>query len=314
MKKSKWLEMSDQTSVYLRIWDPTEKPRAIVQIAHGMAEHVERYNNLAKFLNKQNIAVYGNDHRGHGQTGARQNMMGFFSNENGFDRTVLDLIEVTTYIQRQYPNIPIILLGHSMGSFLARRYLTLHHQINLSGAILIGTGYQAMPLLKAGKMLVKTISKIKGKTATGKFLNKMTFKQYNKKTEKETDFDWICSNNEVVKDYMNDPYCGFIPTNQFFYDLYEGIEKVQQKQAINQINKKIPLLLLTGEDDPVTNYGKGMEAVVQLYRFYNIETIEKKIYPNMRHEIINEDNQIAYKDIINWINKQIPCQSGVQSL
>ncbi|SER79937.1 Lysophospholipase, alpha-beta hydrolase superfamily [Gracilibacillus ureilyticus] len=315
MVKSLWLDMSDKTPVYLRIWDKVSHPRAIVQIAHGMAEHIERYDEFAEFLNSNKIVVCGNDHRGHGQTGTKQNRMGYFGNSDGFDRTVSDLIEVTDYLQKKFPGLPIILLGHSMGSFLARRYLTLNNSFPLSGMILIGTGYQSPALIKAGKMLVKTISTIKGKTAEGKFVNKLTFNQYNKKTENETEFDWISNNKETVKNYIDDPSCGFIPTNHFFHDLYDGIEKVQRKKDIMRINKQIPLLFLSGDSDPVTNYGKGMKQVVQMYHSINIKEMDQKIYPNMRHEIINENNkETVYRDILGWIDKQITCQSVKQSL
>ncbi|KAB8131742.1 alpha/beta hydrolase [Gracilibacillus oryzae] len=303
MQTSKWLAMSDQIPVYLRMWNQVKSPRAIVQIVHGMAEHIERYDDFATFLNSQNILVYGNDHRGHGRTGEKQNKMGYFCHEDGFDRAVRDLMEITECIQQKNPALPIFLIGHSMGSFFTRRYLTLHKERNVSGVVLIGTGYQPSSILKAGKALVKSISRIKEKTAPGQFMNKLTFNQYNKRTEKETEFDWLSTDRELVREYIKDPLCGFIPTNQFFYDLYEGIDKIQQKRAIAQINKQIPLLFLSGEDDPVTNYGEGMNSVARLYPS---DDKELKIYPKMRHEILNEhEKEIVFRDILNWINKQI---------
>ncbi len=306
--------MSDNHSVYLRKWEDVETPTAIVQIAHGMAEHIERYHGLAQFLNNHQIIVYGNDHRGHGETGNRANTQGFLGKRNGFDRTAQDLKEITSFIRNEQPDLPIFLLGHSMGSFLSRRYLSFADR-ELSGAIFIGTSYQPPLLLHMGKFLARLNIAIQGKKTPATFLNKLTFANYNKKTEANTAFDWLSSDKEIVKNYIEDPYCGFLPSNQFFYDLYEGIGKIQDNRYAEAIDKELPLLFLTGDQDPVSQYSQGMLKAVHFYRKVGLENITYHIFKDKRHELLNEKNkQEIYQYIFTWIKEHITCMETTKSL
>jgi alpha-beta hydrolase superfamily lysophospholipase len=305
-----WEEMSDGKKIHVKKWDDVHEAIATVQIAHGMAEHITRYHEFAQFLNDKNIIVYGHDHRGHGQTGAANDSIGYFGDHVTFDRVAMDIVELSNKIEEDYPSIPHFLIGHSMGSFLSRRALALVPMIPLNGAVLIGSGYQPSALLAFGKLLLSSIISFKGNTTKGQFANKLTFFQFNKKTANNTEFDWVCKNEDTVTDYIEDPYCGFVPSNEFFYELYQGISLIQDQSEIKKINPHIPLLFLTGKEDPATNYSKGTEKVVKLYKDAGIEFINMKVYPGLRHEILNEkNNSEIFHDIFQWLNEQITCRN-----
>ncbi|GAE92791.1 lysophospholipase [Gracilibacillus boraciitolerans JCM 21714] len=161
-EESFWFHTKDKQELFVKCWKKTDKPKAIILIAHGMAEHIERYNEVASYFADHHFIVYGHDHRGHGKTGQLAESLGFFAEKDGFDLVVQDLMELTTFIKEKHPNIPIFLIGHSMGSFICRRYMMLNGD-NLNGVILIGTGFQSPLLLKAAKKIAKYMVKIKGK-------------------------------------------------------------------------------------------------------------------------------------------------------
>ncbi|GAA0307915.1 alpha-beta hydrolase superfamily lysophospholipase [Gracilibacillus halotolerans] len=291
--------MSDGVSVFIKIWEPTSTIKAIVQLSHGMAEHINRYDDFASYLVERGILVIGNDHRGHGQTGAKN--LGFIAESDGSNRMVEDIIAITTYIQKSYPTLPIFLIGHSMGSFIVRSYLTKESK-RLSGAILIGTGTMPSTVLKPGIQLAKFISRIRGKRQKGTFLNKVSFFGYNKRTRKKSDFDWLSVNEDNVQAYLEDPYCGFIPSNQFFVDLYQLYLSAQDKVKADNISKSFPILLLAGEEDPVGNYGKGINKAASFYQSKGLTNVQTKLYPNMSHEVLNEKMNVSvYDDIYHWL-------------
>lgn len=305
---TRWLTMDDNHPIHIKSWLPNEEPKAIVQLAHGMVEHMNRYHEFAAFLTNHQIAVYGNDHRGHGQTGLAADQLGFLSTSNGFERITKDCITVTKWIKEKHPNIPILLIGHSMGSFVSRYYITKEPQL-IQGVILIGTGFQPSALLTVGKTLAKTFGKLNGKQTKAPILNSITFFGYNKGTNHSTPMDWLCSDEKVTQQYIQDPLCGFIPTNQFFYDLYNGIQSIQSKKNAGSIPKDLPLLFLSGLDDPVGSYGKGVKKAFTFYQDIGLHNIDYKLYPNARHELLHEmDKEEIFQSILKWINKQIYCK------
>ncbi|WP_066192455.1 alpha/beta hydrolase [Gracilibacillus phocaeensis] len=309
MEKEEWIETSDQQRLYLKGWLTEEKPTAIIQIVHGMAEHIERYHRFAAFFNRCGIAVYGHDQRGHGRTRKDEQPYGFFADNDGFRKVVDDCKEVTRYIKQLHPHHPpVFLLGHSMGSFVARNYITETSE-QIAGAIFVGTGSQGNFLLKTGKQLAKIISTYKGKQAKGTLLHQISFSGYNKHTEKRTMNDWLSTDPQVVDQYESDPFCGFIPTNQFFYDLYNGMERMQSRQIGQHIRKDLPLLFISGKQDPVGQYGKGVLNAVSFYQSLGIAEITCLLYDDGRHEILNEQNQYTvFHELFDWINRQKACQ------
>ncbi|WP_188454080.1 alpha/beta hydrolase [Virgibacillus oceani] len=308
MENEYWLRMSDDADIYVKKWfEPNRKPKAILQLAHGMVEHIERYNDFASFLIKHDIFVYGNDHRGHGKTGERQGLLGFLAEKDGFQIVTEDLFEVTKKIKSDFPNIPVFMLGHSMGSFLGRNYIQSHSN-EIDGILLSGTGY--FPKIKT--FTGKQLSSLFPPRNPNTLMNFLTYFSYNKKIgNRKTTLDWLTSNEKAVQDYMNDPYCGFVPTARFFYDLMSGIINIQDSNRIETIRKDLPLLLISGDMDPVGDYTKGVWKTAKLYEKAGMEKIMIHIFTDGRHELLNETyKDEVYHSIYNWIVNEINRKSS----
>ncbi|HZH60967.1 MAG TPA: alpha/beta hydrolase [Metabacillus sp.] len=307
MRSENWLSMSDAHQVYICKWEEnTVKPKAVVQIAHGMAEHIRRYEPFATFLNSKGIIVIGHDHRGHGQTGEKTGAYGFFAEKNGFERVVDDMKEVYDHIKDQYPELPVFLMGHSMGSFLVRRFLQ-RFQLGLCGVILSGTGGNPGFILKIAKKLAKLQVKKWGNRAESPFLHKLTTGGNNKKFKNaNTDYEWLTRDPEHVMAYINDPYCGKVGTTGFFQDLYYGLDMIHQDEQIEKMEKDVPLFLFSGDMDPVGSYTKGVVSMIKQLRQHGIHHIDYRFYENGRHEMLNEVNrQEVFHDIYQWIEEKL---------
>ncbi|RCW67032.1 alpha-beta hydrolase superfamily lysophospholipase [Saliterribacillus persicus] len=302
-----WLKMKDNTNIFIKTWMPkNQSPQAIVQLSHGMVEHISRYNAFAQFLADHGFLVIGNDHRGHGQTGEQNQSLGYFTKSEDIDTLVEDLNEVTTYINRKFPTLPVYLLGHSMGSFLARRYLQ-KRPAYLDGVILSGSGFQSPYILSSAKKLARFLIRKNDEKQKGEILNRLTFLGYNKKIKNNsTVFDWLTRDPTIIEEYLKDDYCGFTPTNQFFFVLYDGIEKVQQSNTHNEVAQDLPILLISGEEDPVGNYGKGLKKLMEFYVSEGFENLNLHLYPNGRHEILNEINRHeVFQDVLDWLTDKM---------
>lgn len=302
-----WLTMSDGEEVFFKKWyDEDAKPKAILQLAHGMAEHINRYHEFASFLVSKGVFVYGNDHRGHGQTGEKSGLFGFFAEEDGFERVVEDLKEINDFIHEQYPDIPVFIMGHSMGSFLVRRFVQRFQGV-VNGAIISGTGGNPGLLGKIGKSLAKSQIRKIGKRTGSPLMNKMTFGSYNKGvTDVQTEFDWLTSDRKEVQKYIDDPHCGFISTAGFYYDLLSGLETIHKNQEVAKIEKDLPFFFFSGDKDPVGGNSKGVLSAIQQYKKTGIQKIEYKFYKEGRHEMLNETNRDeVMADIVEWIEKQL---------
>lgn len=295
---------ADSTRINAYRWENEEKEaiQGIVQISHGMAEHILRYEDFCTFLNKHGFIVYGNDHRGHGGTIQAPDDKGFFAERDGFEKVVSDMKQLTSIIEEEHPDIPIFLFGHSMGSFLARRYIQLFGS-EIEGVILSGTGGRKGTLGKAGILLAKWERKRKGPRTPSPLLNKLTFGNFNKSfTPARTEFDFLSGNPEVVDTYINDPKCGFICTTGFYIDLLEGIEKIHKADELEKTPKSLPIFLISGDKDPVGANGIDVEAVYDMYVQHGYESVSFKLYENGRHELLNEINkEEVYEDILRWI-------------
>ncbi|WP_373893298.1 lysophospholipase [Virgibacillus sp. CBA3643] len=303
MEKEFWLTMKDDVEVYVKKWySSIEKPKAIVQLSHGMVEHINRYNTFAEYLVAHNIFVYGNDHRGHGKTGDKQGLLGYFAAEDGFAKTAADLRIITEQIKQDHPNTPIFLFGHSMGSFLAREYIQQgSHLIN--GVILSGTGYYPKITAKTGQQLAAMMPP----KEESKFMNTLVFGANNKKIpNKRTSVDWLSKDEEVVEDYMDDPYTAFIPTGRFFYDLTSGLLGIHNQKRNHSIQKDLPMLLISGDADPIGDYGKGIWKTARLYGKAGLEAVMVMLFTDGRHEILHEVNkEEVYAAINNWVQNHM---------
>lgn len=295
----------DQLKIVATKWEPEVPARAVVQIAHGMAEHMARYDSFARFLGERGFAVYGNDHRGHGQTAA-EGIRGWFAEENGFELVVQDLVQLTQIIRREQPELPVFLFGHSMGSFLVRRTIQLDGE-ELQGVILCGTGSDPGLLGKLGLALAKREVRRKGGRALSPTLAKLTLGNFNRNFRPQrTRYDWLSRDEREVDRYIADPLCGGVFTAGFYADLLTGLITIHRRENIQKTPVDLPVLLIAGDQDPVGDYGKGVQQVYEMYRRVGLEDITCRLYPEGRHEILNELNkEEVYKEIADWLEKRV---------
>lgn len=279
--------------------------KGVIQIAHGMAEHHERYEDFIEFLNSNGYAVYINDHLGHGKSVSNDDQLGYFGEKDGYLTLVDDMKKLTNIISKECPDLPVILFGHSMGSMLARIY-TEKYGKNLKATIYCGT-CGSNPAAKPGISIVKAIAKIKGDHHRSEFINKLAFGSYNKKfAPQRTAFDWLTTDNEIVDKYINDPYCGFLFTTYGYRDLMNMIVVINRSDWYTSVPLELPIYLIAGEDDPVGNYGKGVNEVYGGLVDTKHTDVSIKLFRGARHEILNEKNkEEVYKNILSWLNTVI---------
>ncbi len=304
MKKTDYFLTDDGAKIAFFCWLPEEEPIAVVQISHGMAEYAERYDDFANFLNKNRIAVYANDHRGHGKTAGSIENLGYFADENGWIKVVTDMRMLTRIIRVDYPEAPVFLLGHSMGSFLARTYITLYDDIH--GVILSGTAANPLPIITAGRVMAFFQRLFKSPKTPSQFFDNMSFGSFNKPFEDEGPMSWLSRDKEMVKKYVDDPYCGFVCSLGFFQDLFYGLNYISRKEHNQWIRFTLPVYIVAGSEDPVGENGKGPKKVGEMYRNRQLEEVSVNIFEGARHEILNETNrQVVYNDLLEWITYHI---------
>jgi alpha-beta hydrolase superfamily lysophospholipase len=277
MKKTDFtFKTKDHQNIFVYKWSPENKAVGVVQIAHGMAEHADRYQQFAEYLTSKGFIVYANDHLGHGKTAGSLDKVGFFAEKNGWHLVADDLKQLTDIIAMQNPALPIFLLGHSMGSLLIRTYLTKYSD-PINGVILSGTSGESGFMVKMGKMLSKLLANIKGKKAPCKTLDQLSFGKFNQTFKpNRTKFDWLSRDDDEVDKYVKDPYCGAVFTTQFFNDMLSGVDYNNQPENIAKIDKNIPVYFIAGDMDPVGEYGKGVKRVFNAYQKAGIKDIEIK--------------------------------------
>ena len=284
-------------------WIPEGDVRATIQLSHGMIEHILRYSDFAEFLNRNDIAVYGHDHLGHGGTSPEE--QGFIAESGGDIVIVNDLFEVTKRVESDYPDVPHIILGHSMGSFVVRRYLTRYGE-HLSGAIIVGTGNQSPTSVRFGLFISNYLCRHKGTHYVSPFLNNVILGSNDKRfDEPEMRNRWVSRDPETVMRYNEDPYCNFGFTAAGFRDLLTMIRKLESSEDFDRIPKDLPIILLSGADDPIGDFGKGVSKAREGLERFGLKP-EMKLYPGARHEILNETNrQEVYSDILDWIDRTV---------
>lgn len=279
--------------------------KAIVQIAHGMAEHLERYEAFAQVLCENGIAIYINDHLGHGQSITSKDELGYFGEKDGWQYFVEDCHELSLIAKKENPGVPLIFFGHSMGSFVARAF-SLKYADEIAGAVYCGTA-GPNPAAAAGIMLTNLIIKLKGTHYRSKLIDKIGFGTYNSKFEGRTAFDWLSRDNEQVDKYISDELCGFLFTACGYRDLFSLLAFVSDKQWFETLNKKLPVLIIAGAMDPVGDYSKGINIVKDNLVKAGKENVKTILYPDARHEILNEKAcfDTVCSDVISWIDSII---------
>lgn len=282
------------------VWKPEGHPRAIVQLVHGIAEHVERYHDFACWLSAQGILVVAEDHMGHGKSVREKGRLGYF--HGGWFAAVEDTYALLKQTAEDYPGVPYILFGHSMGSFMARTILAKYPQSGISGCIICGTAWQPAALLKTALPICNMLCKNGGDKKPSVALQKLMFGSYNKRVERvRTPNDWLTRDNRIVDAYNEDPKCGFTATAGLYRDMLLGISYVQQPDSLNAMDKDLPVLFTAGKEDPVGAYGQGVQQAVEAFQKAGMKQVSCKLYPLCRHEILNEINRgEVYQDILDW--------------
>ena len=304
MTKNEFFISCREQELHCVEWRPDGAPVAVLQIVHGMAEHILRYGELAEYLNGAGIAVVGHDHPGHGKTAKNEGDLGYIPKKGGSQLLVDCTVSVTEHIKKEYPEVPLFILGHSMGSFVLRRYLTAHAS-QISGAIVVGTGTPQAPVLSVGRLLASLLSVLFGAHHRSPLLKKISFAGYNSQFSKdEGENAWISSDREAVRLYDGDPLSGYTFTASGFYVLYDTLLYLAQKKGMENIPKDLPVFVAAGELDPVGSMGKGPRAFAEELKRLGVGQVELMLYKNQRHEIINERERAAvHADIKHRILK-----------
>ena len=295
-----------KNTIHARKCVPDGAVRGVVQIAHGVAEYIDRYDPFMSFLADNGFVVVGNDHLGHGKSIASPEEQGFFNEADGWNYVVADMDRLHDLTVKDYPDLPYIFFGHSMGSFLTRTYL-IQHPDKPTLAIICGTGHQAPIMVFAGNAIAQMQVKSKGPHGDGTLLNNIAFGSYTKGyDEVRTPFDWLNRDPEKVDAYINDPLCGFVATVSLFRDMMGGIKYIQDKNNAAKMNKDTPILFIAGGADPVGENGKGVDRANKFFCDVGMKDVTEKIYPEARHEILNELNrEEVMKDVLDWINEKL---------
>lgn len=280
--------------------------KANVIIIHGMAEHAQRYDNFAAFLNKNGFNVYAYDQRGHGKTAGSIEKQGFFSEKDGWSKVVADLKTMIDTVQTDSPGLPVFLFGHSMGTFVARTYIA-DYDDSVKGVILSGTTGSAGLLGKIGLLLTNIIMLFKKRNSPSPLMDSLSFGDFNKAFKpNRTKFDWLSRDKVQVDKYVQDPYCGAIFSVGFYNDMMQGLEYVNKPTTAQKVRKGLPMYLVAGNNDPVSKNGKQVKDVFEMYKNTGISDISMKLYEDARHEILNETNKDAvYRDIFAWLKNYI---------
>ncbi|MBQ9196301.1 MAG: lysophospholipase [Clostridia bacterium] len=303
------MEKIDLTSVSgkplcVRVWN-TENPRAVVQLVHGMAEHMGRYDRLAQALNGAGYAVVGHDHLGHGPI-AKAEDHGWFGEKNGWNNLIEDMKQVTDYAKKRFPGLPLALLGHSMGSFAVREYL-LRYGDGLSACVISGTGWYAPGLCATAKCLSSLCGVFGGWHKPAPLVNSVGFGSSNNAFKPaRTPFDWLSRDEKEVDKYIADPLCGFLFTARGYYDMFDGLQGISRLSRLSAMPKSLPIYFLSGSMDPVGQQSAGVKTVAQQFRDAGMQDVTVKLYADGRHEMFNEINRgEVTADLIGWLDQKL---------
>ena len=301
-----------KTQVNAKLWTRTEfgdgfqpaseKPRAVIQLVHGMAEHIDRYDDFASYLVGRGFVVCAEDHIGHGGSAVDETEFGHMPAHGGKDILLGDVHTLRRMVAELYPDVPYVIYGHSMGSFIVRAYIARHGE-GIAACVLSGTGNVPAPLSKFGRSLARMLAAIRGERHRSPFIDNMGAGGYGKKIENpRTHLDWLSTDDAVVDAYIEDEKCGFMFTVGGYATLLDLTAEVVTPECAEKVPKELPVLFVAGDGDPVGDMGKGVQAAAKLLRDAGVREVDCKLYEGMRHEIHNEvDNDRVYDDIATWI-------------
>lgn len=305
MRSDFWFDSCGAGKIHCCRWMPEGEPKAVLQIVHGIAEFVERYDTFANYLTGLGFVVVAEDHMGHGQSINGEGIQGYF--HGGWFAAVADTYHLLEMMKEEYPGLPCVLFGHSMGSFMARSILCKYPDSGISAAIICGTGWQptfALPVLV--KVITSICSKT-GETNPNEKLQGMVFGSYNEKVEHQrTPFDWLTRDAGIVDEYIRHPLCGFTASCGLLRDMMSGIYYIQKKENLARMRKDLPVFFIAGGDDPVGSYGKGVHQAAAAFRKAGMTDVSVRVYPLCRHEILNEINkEEIFEDVSTWIAEKV---------
>ncbi len=295
------------SQIHCRKWLPEQEPMAVVQLVHGMVEYIERYDDFAQFLASKGYVVVGHDHIGHGQSVASQEELGVMTGEHPSDIMVDDIYTHYFMTRENYPNLPYFILGHSMGSYLLRKFLAVKAEFiqDISGAIIMGTGQESAGTCSFGLGMVAVISALKGKDYRSPLIRQLTYSKPYKNYDcygKDLANSWLSKNIDNIQKYYNDPLCTYLFTANAYKGLIEATKYACSTECVKKMRKDMPLLVVSGDADPVGNLGKGTTAAADMLKNGGVEDVTLKLYPGDRHEILNElDRDKVFEDIYTWM-------------
>ena len=292
-----------KTQIHAIRWEPEGEPKAILQIIHGMVEFIDRYDDFARYLTEHGYMVVGEDHLGHGESVQSDEYHGFLG-RNGNAWVIADIHQLRLMMREEFPDVPYLMLGHSMGSFLIRQYITEkdgRYADDLKGVVVMGTAWQPAPVLAAGKMIAKVLGTDKvGKRA--KLIDVMSFGSYLKKIpEARTISDWLTKDEKIVDWYRSQPWCTFHFTPNGYYHMFSGMQKAHDIRRMKNLPEGLPILFTSGAEDPVGAWGEGVRKAYMIYSENTSCEVSIRLYDNDRHEILNEtDRDIVYADLLDF--------------
>lgn len=304
MKNEFYFPSSSQPKkIHAVVWLPNGQTKGVIQLVHGMAEYIERYAELADLLNKNGWALIGHDHLGHGQSVTQQTDYGYFDKHHGADVLVEDTYRLTTIIKKKLPHTKLVILGHSMGSLVVRNYLKKYSDL-VDASIIMGTT-AGRGDLALGLTLARQLNRFSPKKVNQR-LDNIAFGNFNKSFSEASTFNWLSKNQLNVQQYEQDELCGFTFTNNGFFTLFQLTKQANEKGWSKGIRSNLPILVISGEKDPVGEFGKGPRKVISDLRQTGHSNLTLHLYQELRHELLNEeDNHLIMNDLLGWIDKHV---------
>ena len=305
-RENKFLSNDGKAMIHYTMWYPENNINGIVQLTHGMTEYMGNYDEFAEFLCQHNFLVIGHDQLGHGHSVENSEELGYFRNKNSVDILVEDMHTLMKKAKSQYENVPYFLFGHSFGSFLSRIFAGTYGN-ELDGLILTGTGNSNIRRVKSALKLVRAIRITRKANFRSSLVQKSIFLPYLERIENPKNMrEWLCRDEKFVEEYLNNPLNNYVYTLNGYFTLLYSVLRMQEEDIFESTPNKLPILMMSGSEDPVGNYGKKVLEVCELYKAHKVEDVTVKIYEGARHNILMEINKNeVMKDCVDWILKRI---------